>query len=178
MNRLEKLFSLLHQIREKQEKLELMYGKDGKLIQDIGLSVIEIIFDEIGFKYDKNIESNKMVGQELFNIINLYTLKKISKEECMKQLMETQRMYNYLEEKKNKYKKNGIYTVLAGEGSYQIVQVKNYDLQNVYICIFRERFKERPQELEIKNLHPEFEYIPIPEDTFLMWQPEFLSDGY
>jgi len=174
MHRLEKLFSLLNKVIEKQEKLELIYGKDGKLMNDIGIAVMEMIFDEIGFEYKKEMKTNKLVTQEMFNIIHAFTLRKITQEDCIKQLKETNKMYNYLEEKKNKYVKNGIYTVLAAENTYQVVQIKNYDLQNVYLCIFRERFDKRPEELNIAELYPEFEYIPIPEETFILWKPELL----
>lgn len=175
MNQIDKLLRLLQLMLKKQTQLETIYGKDGRIMNDLGMEVVEMIFEEIGFVHDEQTEQNKIVARELFKQIHRYTRNEISKEECIRNLVETQRMYEFVKQEQTKYIKYGLYSVRSGEDVYQIVRVVNYDLQNIYLCIFRERFTERPIEVNVGKLHAEFESIPIPEHVFATWEPTLIE---
>jgi hypothetical protein len=175
MNRIDKLLKLLQLMLQKQTQLETIYGKDGRIMNELGMEVVEMIFDEIGFSHDEQTEQNQIVARELFKQIHLYTQNQISKEECIQKLVETQRMYEFVKQEQTKYVKYGIYSVRSDEDVYQIVRVVNYDLQNIYLCIFRERFDTRPSEVNLGQLHAEFESIPIPENVFASWEPTLIE---
>lgn len=66
----------------------------------------------------------------------------------------------------------GIYSVSGGKsGKFTVVKVLVVENSEVHARLYRDDFKDRPTQADLKKLHMAMGHVPLAEEGFRNWQP-------
>jgi hypothetical protein len=72
---------------------------------------------------------------------------------------------------------------IDGESGFTVVKVVTFEKGGVfYFKVFNEKFSERPEKVDLKELTPkmaengkDFYIMPVPKELFFQWRPKYLG---
>src|SRR5438128_1683090 len=73
-------------------------------------------------------------------------------------------------------KPGGIYSCKSGNGHFSVVKVLVVENGAVHVRLHKNRFKERPVTIDLKELEVAVGHVPLSETGFRNWEPVLLLE--